>query len=82
MKTTNEIRTYAIKHSYGQTETGIGTYEEAVSRVRSVYPNAEIGHSGDISEGGERTLCWIDEETSKNDDGSRACCSIQVGHSL
>ena len=74
------MTTYAIKHSHGQTETGIETYEEAVERVRAVYKSAEIGHDGDISEGGERTLCWSSQEDSIDDDGRRTCCSIVARH--
>jgi len=74
------MTTYAIKHSHGQTETGFETYEAACDAVRSVYSEAEIGHAGDISEGGERTLCWSCEEDSIDDDGLRACCTITVRH--
>jgi hypothetical protein len=72
--------TYSIEHSHGQTDTGYETYEDAVEAVNRVYPDAEIGHAGDIAEGGERTLCWTDEKTAENDDGSRACCVIQQSH--
>lgn len=72
--------TYAIKHSHGQTDTGYETYEAACAAVRRVYSDAEIGHDGDISQGGERTLCWASAEAAANDDGSRACCVIQARH--
>ena len=39
-----------------------------------------LNHDGDISEGGDRTLCWVDEETSRDDAGFRACCSIWAQH--
>lgn len=75
--------TYAIQHSHGQTETGFVTYEAALAAVRSVYgEGCEIGHDGDISEGGERTLVWPDTDTAENDDGSRACCSIVARHEV
>src|ERR1044071_3502385 len=72
--------TYAIKHSHGTTETGFETYEDAVAAVRSVYRSAEIGHSGDIEDGGESTLVWADAETAKDADESRACASIVKRH--
>ena len=72
--------TYAIKHSHGVTETGFETYEDAVVAVRSVYRTAAIGHSGDIKDGGARTLVWVDEETAVNADGSRACAVIVKRH--
>lgn len=70
------METYKIKHSHGQTDRGYSTYSEAVDAVRAVYTHATIGHPGDISEGGERTLCWADESAANDDDGSRACCTI------
>lgn len=70
---------YSIKHSHGQTESDIGTYEAAVERVRSVYgSDCEIGHDGDISEGGEKTLVWRDAKAAEDDDGSRAVCAIRA----
>jgi len=69
--------TYKIAHSHGQTETGIDTYEEALERVRAVYgADCEIGHDGDLTDGGDRTLVWSDEDTARNDDGSRAVAKI------
>jgi len=71
------VTTYKIKHSHGQTETGIDSYEDAVARVQSVYgADVEIGHSGDIEDFGERTLCWSTTIPEADRDGSRACCSI------
>lgn len=71
---------YAIKHSHGQTEIGFATYAEAIVAVGLVYPEVVIGHDGDISQGGERTLCWVSQEIAEDDDGSRACCVIQTRH--
>lgn len=75
-----DSRTYIVKHSHGLTETGFASYGDAVAAVRAVYTHAEIGHSGDILDGGERTLCWVDEETAQDNDGSRACCVIITRH--
>jgi len=73
----NNAYEYKIVHAHGVTESRVETYEEALERVRSVYgEDCEIGHDGDISEGGERTLCWVNEATAEGDDGSRACCQI------
>lgn len=68
---------YQIKYSHGQTETGINTYEDAVSRVRTVYGEVEIGHSGDLNDGGPTTLVWLPTVPEADRDGSRACCSIR-----
>jgi len=74
------MTTYAIKWSHGQTETGFGTLQAAEAAVRSVLSGATIGHSGDIADGGERTLFWASEEDAANDDGSRAKGAIQARH--
>ena len=72
--------TYNIKHSHGLTERA-DDYEGAIEVVTTVYgSDAAIGHDGDISEGGERTLCWRSEEEAENDDGSRACAVITQKH--
>lgn len=73
--------TFKVKHSHGTTEF-FATYEEACEAVRSVYREAVIGHDGDISEGGESTLCWPDEPSSVDDDGVRACAKIVRQHDL
>jgi hypothetical protein len=72
--------TYAIKWGHGQTDTGFASFEDAEKAVRSVLSEAEIGHSGDISDGGERTLFWASAEAAENDDGARASGSIVVRH--
>ena len=75
--TNTDTATYKIAHSHGQTETGIDTYEEALERVRAVYgANCEIGHDGDLTDGGDRTLVWDSAEIAEDDDGSRACAKI------
>lgn len=74
--------TYAIKWSHGQTDTGFASLEAAEEAVRSVLTGAEIGHSGDIAEGGERTLFWASAELANDDDGSRAAGAIQARHSM
>jgi len=72
------MKTYEIKWSNGQSETGIESYEAAKDAVTARHPDAEIGHDGDLSDGGERTLCWATEEDSVDDDGARAVASIYV----
>lgn len=73
---------YSVTHAHGTTER-FDTYEEAAEAVLAVYGlGAVIGHDGDISDGGERTLCWRDEATAENDDGSRACATIRRKHEI
>lgn len=54
------------------------TYEEAVAYVQEQLPGCEMGHAGDITDGGDRTLVWVDEADAENDDGSRAIAEIRV----
>ena len=60
----------------GSTSTSV-TLQDAIDLVSERYPEAEIGHAGDLSDGGDRTLCWADEESSVDDDGARAVASIR-----
>jgi len=66
---------FKVRWSHG-TESTYDSYDEAKEAVYAVHPDAEIGHDGDISEGGRSTLCWPDEAASVNDDGVRACAKI------
>jgi hypothetical protein len=66
---------FSLRFSNGQRSI-FATYEEAEEAARAVWSDAAIGHSGDIVEGGERTLIWPSAKLAENDDGSRACASI------
>lgn len=68
---------FAIQWSDGREETGIETYDEAQTIVRASYEDALIGHDGDLEGGGDRTLCWADEESSHDDAGESAVASIR-----
>lgn len=60
---------------------GVEGYDEAVELARSEGAR-EIGHDGDLTSGGDRTLCWASEEDARDDDGRRAVCSIRATYSL
>lgn len=66
---------YSIARSNGSTTTHL-TYAEAVLAARSEWSTAQIGHDGDLANGGERTLVWASEADSIDDDGARAVASI------
>lgn len=68
--------TYTISYTDGRSDTA-ESYEAAKAIIEAEYPDAEIGHDGDLSDGGDRTLCWADEASSVNDDGARAVASIR-----
>ncbi len=64
-----------VRWSNGHEESA-DNYEEAKDLVRAQRPDAAIGHDGDLTEGGERTLCWANAEDAEDDDGARAVASI------
>lgn len=69
---------YRIDWADGAQSGILETYEQACAAVLASYPEAEIGHDGDLAEGGDRTLCWSDAESSIDDDGRLAICSIWI----
>ena len=76
----SDVIGYEVAWAHTSATETYETYEDAQAAVTAVHPDAAIGHDGDIDGGGERTLCWVDEETSRDDDGVRACCSIWAQH--
>lgn len=68
---------YIVGHAHGGNEHWYDTLDDAIAAVREVYTDPVIGHSGDIADGGSRTLIWTREELAQGDDGSRACCTIR-----
>lgn len=67
---------YEIQWLDGSTDE-YDTYDQATAAVAARFPDAEIGHDGDLSDGGDRTLCWADEEASIDDDGQTAIAVIR-----
>lgn len=65
-----------VKYSDGRCES-YESYDAAIASVTEEYPDAEIGHDGDLECGGDRTLCWPDAESAANDDGRRAIATIR-----
>jgi hypothetical protein len=72
--------TYRIDWTDGRTETHetYETYEAATDAVLAeLGADAEIGHDGDLPDGGDRTLCWATLADSEDDDGANAVCEIR-----
>jgi hypothetical protein len=74
----NNAATYTISWTNGARDEQADSYEAAKAIVLAQYPDAEIGHDGDLEGFGDRTLCWATAEDSVDDDGARAVCSIRV----
>lgn len=53
------------------------TYDEAKDLILVKFPDAEIGHSGDLEEEGDRTLAWASEADAEGDAGARSCAEIR-----
>ena len=69
---------YRIELADGRTppECRDMTYAEALDWIESRYPDADIGHDGDLAEHGDRTLFWASTEDAKDDSGARAVGAI------
>lgn len=71
---------FKVAHFNGRVER-FDSYNEAEECVRKAYgEHVVIGHDGDISEGGESTLCWWNEASSIDDAGERSCAKISKQH--
>lgn len=51
---------------------------QAMEIVRMRYPDAAIGHAGDLQDGGTRTLCWETEKSKGDDNGEKAIAVIRM----
>ena len=76
---------YMVMYTDGRVVSGLQSYEEACEEVRQEAPSGQraagtsrmvIGHSGDLEDGGDRTLCWMDTQLAENDDGAKAVAEI------
>ena len=65
---------YLIK--IGDRAVTASTWEGVVRWIRERHPNAEIGHDGDMEDGGNRTLCWADADDAANYVEAKAIASI------
>jgi len=54
------------------------SHDEAIGIVRGRFPEAKIGHAEDLTNGGDRTLCWASADAAAADfDGSNAIAEIR-----
>lgn len=72
--------TYEINYSDGRPAVGVDTYEQAIAAIETEWPESVTDHAGDLTDGGDRTLCWPDEDAAGpeglGDDGARAVAEI------
>lgn len=68
---------HVIRYTDGR-EVTVDSYAEAIAAIALEYPQCEIGHDGDLSDGGDRTLAWSCDADAIDDDGARAVASIRL----
>ena len=70
---------YSLQDDQGRTISTHADYESAVAAAEE-YAGADgvVGHDGDLSFGGDKTLIWSDEESSEGDPGVYAIGAIRV----
>lgn len=56
-------------------EARVETYSEAIELLRA-RGCQEIGHTGDLEDGGDRTLAWLTAADAQNDDGARSFAAV------
>jgi hypothetical protein len=72
----DETMTFEIHRSDGRV-TRHDSYTDALETCEAEWgEDVEIGHDGDLTDGGDRTLVWRDEASSIDDDGAHAVASI------
>ena len=68
---------YEIRFANGDKPALYTTYEDACEVLQELYgEDIVIGHDGDLSNGGDRTLVWENEKDSENDSGKNSIASI------
>ena len=69
---------YVIRWATGR-RTPCAAWADVEAAIRADFPDADAGHPGDLSDGGDRTLVWACPTDAVNDDGARAVASIVRG---
>ncbi len=58
------------------------TWEGVVRWIKERYPNAEIGHDGDMEDGGDCTMAWVqtDEQAAAGEGEGTPIATITHAH--
>lgn len=54
------------------------SYTAATQLIAEHLGSCVVGHPGDITDGGDRTLVWLTEDDAEGDDGQHAIAQIVV----
>ena len=72
------MSSYIIEFANGDAPIEVDGYLDVEPTLRAKYGHrVEIGHNGDLSDGGERTLFWADKKDAENDDGANALGEVR-----
>jgi hypothetical protein len=84
MNTTSTTKRFDIVWVGRPADRGFESHADAVEFVTAELSRFDdrpvFGHSGDINDGGERTLFWATEQDARDDDGRRAVGEIRRAH--
>ena len=69
------MASYTVYVGAGNT-IDFASIKAAKAFIRKAWPEAVIGHDGDLSDGGDRTLAWADGVEADSDDGENAIAVI------
>ncbi|GEM_PF-3557585 len=69
---------YVVDCANGTKLGSFGSYDAAVAACQARWPAAVIGHDGDLTDNGDRTLVWACEADSIDDAGARAVAVIRA----
>lgn len=69
---------YELQNDQGYTLSTHDNYDEALEAAELFAGiDGVVGHDGDLSCGGDKTLIWANEDASENDPGVNAIGSIR-----
>ena len=69
---------YIIEFASGDSPIAVDGYLDVEPTLRAKYGSrVEIGHNGDLSDGGERTMFWADKKGAANDGGVNALGTVR-----
>ena len=67
---------YHIVFTSGRSPLAFGNMDAAKNWCRTEWPKCAIGHDGDLSDGGDRTLVWARAIDPDDNDGAKAVAKI------
>lgn len=70
--------TYELQNDQDRVISSHDSYDNALAAAEEFAGvDGVVGHDGDLSDGGDKTLIWSDDESAENDPGVNAIGSIR-----